>query len=337
MHESGSPSFRLEDLTHANDIHHAGAHDALSDVRATIELARLVRARQPRLFDWALGMRDQARVARLLDPVSPEPVLHTTARIAAARGCTSLVLTLAPHPHYRKSVLVFDLMSNPAPLLSEPPDRLHDLVFTPAADLPAELERLPLKEIKTNGVPMVAPAATLRGVDCARIGLDADRCLEHARMILSDLPSVRSKVMEVYAQPPEFASADPDLQIYSGGFFSAQDKRQMGRLRNTPPGQLGATDWHFEDPRLPEMLFRYRARNFPDTLDSAEASRWAEWRMLKLLQPADSRMLGYPQFLEELARAREAQLDHGPAQVILDQLLAWAQELGLPGQLGAAE
>jgi exodeoxyribonuclease-1 len=330
MHEHGSPSFRLEDLTHANDILHAGAHDALSDVRATIELARLVRARQPRLFGWALGMREQAKVAQLLDPVSPEPVLHTTARIAAARGCTSLVLPLAAHPLYRKSVLVFDLMSNPTPLLTETPDRLHDLVFTPAGDLPEELERLPLKEIKTNGVPMVAPAATLRGVDCARIELDPDRCLEHARMILTDLPSVRSKVMEVYSQPPAHPCADPDLQIYSGGFFSGQDKRQMTRLRSTPPEQLGTTDWRFQDPRLPEMLFRYRARNFPETLDAAEAGRWAEWRMHRLLQPADSRMLGYPEFLEELARARADQAEHGPAQVILDQLLAWAQELGLP-------
>ena len=111
----------------------------------------------------------------------------------------------------------------------------------------------------------------------------------------------------------------------------------MTRLRSTPPGQLGATDWRFQDPRLPEMLFRYRARNFPETLDAVEATRWADWRMSRLMRPADGRMLGYPEFLEELARAREAEPGNGPAQVILDQLLAWAQELGLPGQTGAPE
>ena len=50
--EDGTPSFKLEDLTAANGIAHGeAAHDALADVRATLELAKLLKKAQPRLFD----------------------------------------------------------------------------------------------------------------------------------------------------------------------------------------------------------------------------------------------------------------------------------------------
>ena len=130
MHEAGKPSFRLTDLSAANDIAHEGAHDALADVRATIDLARMFRKIQPRLFDWGLGLRNQRRVMDLLDPVDPRPLLHTSSKIPAPRGCTTLVLPLAVMPDRPKSVIVFDLMADPAPLIQQPAEVIHDLVFT---------------------------------------------------------------------------------------------------------------------------------------------------------------------------------------------------------------
>ncbi len=163
LHEPGRPSFRLEDLSAANNIRHEGAHDALADVRATIDLARRIRKAQPRLFRWALDMRDQKQVARLLDPVEPTPLLHTSARIAATRGCTTLVLPLAVLPDRPKSVVVFDLAGDPTPLIREPVEVLRELVFTAEQDLPEECERLPLKLVHSNHVPMVAPTGDAQG------------------------------------------------------------------------------------------------------------------------------------------------------------------------------
>ena len=174
-HEPGVPSFRLEDLTAANGIEHGDAHDALADVRATIALARLLRDKQPRLYDWALGMRDQKKVQRMLDPTEPQPILHTSARIPAARGCTTLVLPLAVPKDRPKGIIVFDLSADPEALLAEPADAIFDRVFTPAADMPEDVERIPLKMLQSNHVPMIAPLGTLKGVDTARIGLDPDR------------------------------------------------------------------------------------------------------------------------------------------------------------------
>ena len=331
MHEAGKPSFRLTDLSAANDIAHEGAHDALADVRATIDLARMFRKIQPRLFDWGLGLRNQRRVMDLLDPVDPRPLLHTSSKIPATRGCTTLVLPLAVMPERPKSVIVFDLMADPTPLIQQPAEVIHDLVFTPAADMPEDVERLPLKAIHSNHVPMVAPAATLKGVDLQRIQLDPDRCRKHAARLIASLASIRHKVAEVfstsYADSQE--TNDPDLMIYSGGFFSSADKHLMNKVLDVPAQKLGGHSWSFQDKRLPLMLFRYRARNYPDTLSMEEADLWKKDRKARLVETRDSAYFTLRDFRQELAGARELKQGEPGAQGILDQLEAWVLEIGL--------
>lgn len=118
--------------------------------------------------------------------------------------------------------------------------------------------------------------------------------------------------------------------IYSGDFFSTSDRRLMDEVLRTPPAQLGSRDWPFKDPRLPEMLFRYRARNFPDTLKQVEMDRWQAHRNRQLIEPGDERRLSYQEFRSVLAHARKEHAGDGRAQGILDRLQAWAEELGLP-------
>jgi exodeoxyribonuclease-1 len=331
LHEPGKPSFRLEDLSAANDIRHEGAHDALADVRATIDLARRIKTAQPRLFDWALGMRDQKQAAGLVDPVEPKPVLHTSARIAATRGCTTLVLPLAVLPDRPKSVVVFDLAADPGPLIHEPADVLRDLLFTPAEDLPEEVERLPLKLIHTNHVPMLAPIATLKGVDTRRIALDPPRCLQNASTLLEALDSIRGKVIEVFSRDfdeSEFGS-DPDRMLYSGGFFSAADRHLMNKILTVPPEDLGGHLWSFQDKRLPLMLFRYRARNYPETLDLEEARIWDRDRRARLIEATDSAYFTLEAFRQVARELRTQKRDDPEALRILDQLDAWVLEIGL--------
>jgi len=330
---AAAPSFRLEDLSRANAIEHGGAHEALADVRATIALARLLKSRQPRLFEWALGLRDQKAAMALLDPVNGKPVLHTSARIAAARGCTTLELPLAVLPGRPKSVVAFDLMADPQPLIDLPADVVADLVFTPAADIPEGMERLPLKAIHSNHVPMLAPAATLRDADPARIRLDPERCFEHARILLQAMPTVRPKVLEVFSRPfsenGEDSGTDPDQMLYSGGFFCAGDKNLMRKVLSTPLKDLATQSWGFQDPRLPLMLFRYRARNYPQSLSATEREKWDRDRMQRLISPSDSRQFSLDQFKAVIAECRATCAGDGRAQRILDELESWVVETGL--------
>ncbi len=329
-HEPGKPSFRLEHLSAANNIEHEGAHEALSDVMATIGLARLIKRRQPRLFDWALKMRDQHHVMQMLQPASPKPLLHTSSRIPATRGCTTLVLPLSIYPDRKKSVIAYDLMQDPEPLLNLTPEEISDRLYTPAADLPEGVERIALKAIHGNHVPMIAPAAVLKNVDCARIGLDPERCFQHAEKLLAVLPQIRNKVMEVFKPYPPGADTDPDHMIYSGGFFSQHDRRLMDKIRNTDPALLAQLPLPFKDGRLTEMLFRYRARNFPETLDTEENRQWQEQRLQRLNQPTTERQLDPETFRLEIMAARQAHQGDQRAQNILDHVEAWGNEICNP-------
>ena len=326
-HEPGKPSFKLEHLSAANDIEHLGAHEALSDVIATIGLARLIRARQPRLFDWALKMRDQHHVMQMLNPANPKPLLHTTSRIPANRGCTSLVLPLSIYPDQKKKVIVYDLMTDPEPLLNLTAEEVSDRLFTPANALPEGVERIPLKAIATNHVPMIAPAATLKNVDCKRIGLDPQRCLKYAEKLTRVLPQIRNKVMDVFKPYPPGEDTDPDQMIYSGGFFPGTDRRLMDKIRRTTPVELGQLEWPFKDSRLKEMLFRYRARNYPDTLSLQEAQLWQTQRLERLNRPADDRQLNPETFRLEILNARQSYARDKHALNILDMLEAWGNEI----------
>ena len=326
-HEPGKPSFKLEHLSAANHIEHEGAHEALSDVMATIGLARLIRTRQPRLFEWALKMRDQHQVMQMLNPADPKPLLHTSSRIPAKRGCTTLVLPLSIYPDRKKSVIVFDLMSDPQPLLDLSAEEISDRLFTPAADLPEGVERIALKAIHSNHVPMVAPPATLKNVDCKRIGLDPHRCIKNAEKLTKVLPLVRNKLMDVFKPYPPGTDTNPDHMIYSGGFFSPADRHLMETIQKTEPGELANQDWPFKDRRLAEMLFRFRARNYPHTLKPVESDLWQKQRLARLKRPTDDRQLNPDRYAQEISTARESHPGDNHAQKILDQLEAWGHEI----------
>lgn len=323
------PSFRLQDLAPANGIDHGDAHDALADVRATVALARLIRDAQPRLFDWALGMRDKQRVRKLLDPEAGAPIVHTSGRIPAARGCTSLVLPIVSHPTNDKAVIVFDLMGDAEALIECDPAAIEDRVFTPTCDLPAGIQRLPLKAVKWNAVPMIAPAPVLKGVDLARIGLDPAVCESNAAKLKRHIHTLRRNVSDAFSTEFGDEDIDPDLALYGGGFFSDADRRLMSAIQRSSPTELSESSWDFQDPRLPLMLLRYRARNWPDSLSQEEWDTWQEDRKRRLTRPPGSPFFGLAAFQAELAEARRNSAKDPESVRLLDELQAWTDELGL--------
>jgi exodeoxyribonuclease-1 len=186
LREDGTRSFRLEDLTAANNIGHQQAHDALSDVNATIAIARLLRTRQPRLFAWYFALRRKQRAFELLDHVHRTPVLHISSRYPAERGCIAMVAPLAVHPLQPNKVIVYDLDADPATLLALDAADIADRVFVSRADLPEGVERIPLKAVSANRSPALAPISVLAGVDTKRIRLDPDRCLAHLKVLQNE-------------------------------------------------------------------------------------------------------------------------------------------------------
>jgi len=326
LREDGSASFRLEHLASANRIAQARAHDAVSDVEALIGLARLIRVRQPRLWDFYFALRRKQRVFELLDVARMTPLVHVSSRYPASRGCLALIAPLAMHPSLPNAVIAFDLDVDPTPMFELDADEIADRVFVARADLPADVERIPLKAIHANRSPALAPMSVLKGVDTARIGLDIERALAHLTK-LQGAEGLVGKVQAVFGQPDTRAAAlDPELALY-GNFLPDADKRLLRAVRETPPEELGTRAFPFRDPRYPELLFRYRARNWPNSLDAAESERWNAFRQRRLDTATPLTALTRGQYFELIA-AKRADPALASANIpLLDALESWGREM----------
>jgi exodeoxyribonuclease I len=269
--EDGLPSFRLEALAAANGIEHGAAHDALGDVHATLDLARLLRRQQRRLFDYFLSLRDRAVVRLQLRPEHPEIRLHVSRMFARERFCIAPVMPLVRHPTNRNSVIVVDLGRDERPLLEWDSDRLHDSLFDANAE-----ERPALKEIRLNRCPFVAPLAVLRGSDAQRLRIDLDAARRRYAALLAD-DRLPAKIRRVYATD-RVQVLDADAALYEG-FIGDTDRARCATVLAQLRGGDSSPAIEFDDPRLNELLFRLRARRNDSTLSVAERARW--WALVK--------------------------------------------------------
>ncbi|MCU1738991.1 MULTISPECIES: exodeoxyribonuclease I [Pseudomonas] len=290
--DDGRVTLRLERLTAANGIDHGHAHEALSDVRATIALARLIREKQPKLYDWLFQLRSKQRVMdqiRLL-----QPMVHISGRFSAARHYLGVVLPLAWHPRNRNALIVCDLSQDPQPLLDLDADTLRQQLYIRHEDRAEGQLPVPLKLIHVNRCPVVAPLKVLRAEDQQRLQLDM-ALYEARRQQLTETQEVwRDKVQALYAGEDFAPSEDPEQQLYDG-FIGDRDRRLCEQVRTAEPEQLARGQWPFDDERLPELLFRYRARNFPASLSEEEQQRWRTFCQQRLTEAA----WGAPNTLED--------------------------------------
>lgn len=317
QHEDGRVSFKLEHLSAANGLAHEAAHDALSDVRATIALARLIRNRQPKLFDYYLSLRKKDAVKVQLSLHDPKPVLHVSGMYGVERGNLALVWPLAAHPANANEIIVWDLAHDPAELRGLSAEDIRLRLFSRAEALPEGMQRLPIKTIHINKSPfVVANLKVLSDEMATRWGLDLAAQFRHAEAArdLPDLSALWRRVYQREANEPQ----DVDENLY-GGFVSNNDRKVLQKMRRLSAPQLAGEMALFEDPQLAELLFRYRARNFPDTLSRNEAQRWQHWCQAR-------RAAAMPAFLHEMDELKQAGLSL-EQQALLDQVADYVSRL----------
>lgn len=323
-HEDGRPSFKLEHLSAANGLAHEAAHDALSDVRATVALARLIRSRQPKLWDFCLKLR---RKEAVIDELGVgRPVLHVSGMYGVERGGLALVWPLAPHPTNKNEVIVWDLAQDPSELFTLNAEAIRARLFVRTEELPEGVTRLPLKTIHLNKSPVViSNLRTLTPERAAAFGLDLAQGQRHAEIAARQGATMAGIWPEVFARPAQAAPTDVDEDLY-GGFVGREDRRRLERLRVMSGEQLAAARSAFDDERLEELLFRYRARNFAPTLSAEEQARWARHRRERLLEGEGGGALqAYFERIDMLAEALPDDDERGAA--ILGALYDWGEAL----------
>ena len=310
--DNGSPSFKLEDMAHANGLAHIDAHDALADVRATIEITKRLRAAQPKLYDFMFRLRGKKAVLQQLYPLGKNPIVHVSSMYPASRGCTALVMPICQHPSNNNGIICFDLSQAPEALISASAAELARLVFTPNDQLEENEQRIALKTIHINRCPFVAPLATLNDECAGRLGIDRSQSESRAIQLMG-VAGLVEKIQEVYGRNHYADSEDPDFQLYQGGFFSDGDRNTMSELLAVPPEQLGSFEGRFQDDRLDEMLFRFRGRNHPELFNEAELIQWRafcaeKWSGGQAIDELELRVNKLEQGLEDAAKTVLAEL-----------------------------
>lgn len=323
--EDGTPSFTLEGLANANGVRDGDAHEALSDVRALIGLGRRLREAQPRLWDYALRLRDKRFAGSLLDVARMTPVLHVSQRFPASRLCAAPVAPLAMHPRIGNRVVVVDLMQDPERLLREDADSIAAALYMRQDELPPGVERIGLKEVHLNRCPALVQWDHLREADLARLRIDPAVVARNVERLRAAGPALAEKIRRIYARDLDRAPSDCDASLYDG-FLPDADREHFPRVRSSPPAALAGADFGFRDARLPELLFRYRARNWQDSLARDERERWDGYRRERLADPVRSENT-FDTYFGEIDAFRADRGEDARVRALLDALEDWGRGL----------
>jgi len=325
--EDGLPSFKLEHLSVANQLSHEKAHDALSDVYATIGLAKKLKQAQPKLFNYFQSLRSKQEVKALIDTQQLTPLVHISGRISSAQGCCAWVVPLLWHPQQTNKVLVANLTMDTTPLLEQDAQTLAQHWFTSHAELEAAGQQpVPLKWIQINKCPILAPAKTLLPENAERLGIDRQACLNRLTALKQQQAALVSKLQQMLELSEQtYSTADVDAALYDG-FADQHDKGLIQQVAGASPEMLSGFDASFNDAKYQQLLFRYRARNWPQSLSADEQQRWVDFCRERIYAEHApwTTLAGYLAEIEQLAEQHQ----HDSKKMrILQQLYLYAEQM----------
>ncbi len=307
---SGKPSNRLELLSSINGLDHEHAHDALSDVFATIAVARLIHNKQPKLFNYLLDNRSKQAVAQLVD--ADRPFVYTSGAYESEFEKTTVAQKICDHPG-RQGSLVFDLRYDPTIYAEMTAEELAEKWKWRKG---SDEKRLPVKSLQYNKCPAVAPLGVMFANKKSKVlGLELGAIERNSRALsqMLDFPARMIKAWEILESGREQTSMlsidqDVDSALYNG-FFNDQDKNAMAVVRAAEPSEISELNLPFNDSRLEALLPLYKARNFPKLLSTEERIEWEKYRSQKLLGGGESSQIAkfYARLQEIASRANMTQ------------------------------
>lgn len=319
------PTNRLELLASLNGLQHDNAHQALSDVQATIAVAQLIRGKQPKLFDFLLRMRDKREIAELV--MQREPFVYTSGKYASEFEKTTVAGVLAEHPQ-GNGVLVFDLRYDPEPFLRLEPASLAEAIKKRKDD-PGP--RLPVKTLKFNRCPAVAPLNVLDEASQKRLKLEPKvftKNYKKLQKVQSELSQGVLQALQLLDEKQQAKlledEAEVDARLYEG-FFDNQDRTKMSLVRAATADELGYLKVDFKDGRLSALLPLYKARNYPKSLSDEERAAWERFRERKLLGAGLSSRAA--KFFNRLSQLAAQSGLTGEQQYLLEELQLYGQSI----------
>jgi exodeoxyribonuclease I len=325
MTDDGKPTNRLELITKLNGLDHEHAHDALNDVLASIAVAKLIRGKQPKLFDWLLGLRDKKAVKKFV--TEKKTFVYSSGKYANETEKTAVVQLIHNDDH--KDGLVYDLRVDPEQFKDLSPEELMERwSYTKDPDAPT---RLPVKTMKYNRCPAISPTGVLSDpavqrrlkVTPEQVNTNLAK-LNAMPELLANIVRARDLLDDERGERWKGEVADADAALYDGGFFDDNDKRLMSVIRAAEPTELGALTDDLHDARLKALLPRYKARNYPRHLTDEERAAWEQYRYEALLGGGtESRLAKFLKRLGELAETEAG----SEKRYVLEELQLYAESI----------
>lgn len=312
------PTNRLELIGKANKIDHFKAHDALSDVNALISVTKLIREKQPQLFDYLFKMRDKNEVKKLVNLDNKQTFVYVSGRYDSQFNKTTIAFPLTAGKN--GNVIVYDLRYDPTPFIKMNSKDLAKKMFATWEERQADdFEKLPVKELQYNRSPAVAPISVLeQGDGWKKISLEQSTIDKHKKILLS-APEFAENIRTIFENREEFKkSPDPEAQLYDG-FVSDADKMRTEAVRGANENDLADFHPNFVDERLNPLLLHYKARNFPKSLSDSEATEWEKWRANRI-----NRAL--PSYMNSIQKIAASTTDENKL-FILQELHLWAESI----------
>jgi exodeoxyribonuclease-1 len=323
----GKPANKLELLASVNKLEHEHAHDALSDVMATIAVAKLIKEKQPKLFDFMLKMRDKKEVQKLAG--AGEPFVYCSGRYAAAYEKTTVVSTIALHPTQSGSVFVYDLREDPEPFITMLPAELAELMKKWKFE-EGEL-RLPVKQLQFNKCPAIAPLQVLEVGDTKkRLQIDDEQFKNNLKKLrlakdFGDRIQEAVRINEKLKQAAFMVDIqDVDAQLYDG-FFADSDKSKMRIVRTADENTLADLHLDFADDRLGKLLLLYKARQFPKSMSEQDQAAWEDYRT-KRLYDGESKSR-FAEYMKKISSLAEQPTITSGQRYLLEELSLYAQSI----------
>lgn len=314
----GKATNRLELLTKENGLAHEKAHDALSDVEALIAVTGLIRDKQPQLFNYLFSMRDKKMVKKLINLDNREPFVYTSGRYNAEYNKTTVAFPLTSSKN--GNVVVYDLRYDPTPFFDKSQKELEDIFYASWEERQKkDYTPLPVKDLKYNQVPAVAPVNVLgKENGWEKIGLTLSEIEKHKKILLSR-PDFSEKIRTLFENSPAFKkNINPEAQLYDS-FLPDKDRSLLYMIQNANANKLADLQPNFIDERLPELLLHYKARNYPTSLSEEESIKWEEWRAAHI----NSQL---PNFIKSMQKLSSGNLPEDKS-FMLEELKLWVESI----------
>lgn len=331
VYDDAKPCFTLNALSKANEIEHGAAHNALSDVHATIGLAKLIKTQQPKLFDYYWQLRDKHRVNEMLQQFQKNIFVHVSAYISSLQGCCSIIMPVCSHPTNKNAVICVDLLKPVVLFEKNDPQKLHDALYLKTSTLEQNTQktddRPKIYNIAVNKCPFVAPIKTLSTTRASELGIDMALAVANYKRVMV-LPHLQTLCTSVYANAVDRPiPTNIDEQLYTSDFPSPADTALKDKIRQAMPEQLAVYSGKFESELLNKLLFRYRARNYPNLLDEREISTWQQHVENRLTENNKTSCLSLQEYYLIIDELTQEYQQYPQKLKILQSLQHYAQQI----------